>query len=432
MAVELLIILLLVLANGLFSGAEIAVLSVRKTRLHELVEKGTSSARAVQALRKHIERFLATIQVGITVVGATAAAFGGATLAVHLEPALHRAGLGDSAPGVSLVIVVALVSFLTIVLGELVPKSLGLRYSERYALSIARPMRALSSLARPVVWLLTAASNVVLRAFGDRTSFVEARLSPDELQQLVEEASQAGSVHPRTGDIASRAFDLARLTVADVMVPRIHVDLLPRNAPPEEVRRILLEQAHSRMPVYDGEPDRVVGYVTATDLLSVALQPDLVVLEDTIRPAYFVPRTMRALDVLQGMQQRRILLAIVVDEQGALAGIVTMEDLFEELVGEIFSEHEVPPPLLVREPGGSVLVQGAMAIRDVNRELGVGLPEDAGANSIGGLCMTLAGTIPEVGAKLTAPDGSVLEVAEASTRKVKVVRLWPARALTVP
>ncbi len=429
MVSELLFIVILTIANGLFSGAEIAVLSVRKTRLRELVEKGTASARAVQSLRDHTERFLATVQVGITVIGATAAAFGGANLAARLAPALQRLGLGaTSARDLSFVIVVALVSFLTIVLGELVPKSLALRYSERYALVIARPMRAVAWLARPVVWLLTVASNLVLRIFGDRTSFTESRLSPDELQQLVEEASQSGSVHPRTGDIASRAFDLARLTVADVMVPRVQVVLLPRNAPAEEVRQILLEQGRTRMPVYDGSADHIVGYVTAKDLLSVALQPDLVVLEDTIRPAYFVPRTTPALDVLQGMQQRQSLLAIVVDELGALAGIVTMEDLFEELVGEIFSEHERPPAQFVPQADGSVLVQGGIAIRDVNRELGTNLPEDLGATSIGGLCSALAGAIPEVGRKLTAEDGSVLEVVEASPRRVKTVRLHPAKA----
>src|SRR4051812_7261094 len=297
MVPELLIILGLTIANGLFSGAEIAVLSVRKTRLRELADRNAGGARALKSLRDHTERFLATVQVGITVIGATAAAFGGVTIAAHLEPALRRAGLEASTAGeVSFAVVVALVSVLTIVLGELVPKSLALRASERFALLAGRPMQAMAWLARPVVWLLTAMSNLVLKLFGDRTSFTESRLSPEELQQLVEEASQAGSVHPRTGDIASRAFDLARLTVADVMVPRVNVVLLPRNAPVEEVRQILLEQGHTRMPVYEGTPDHVVGYVTARDLLSVALQPDLVVLEDTIRPAYFVPRTIRALD----------------------------------------------------------------------------------------------------------------------------------------
>jgi putative hemolysin len=210
------------------------------------------------------------------------------------------------------------------------------------------------------------------------------------------------------------------------MVPRINVVLLPRSAPVDEVRQILLERGHSRMPVYDGTPDDIAGYVTAKDLLSVALQPDLVVLDDTIRPAYFVPRTTPALDVLQGMQQRRILLAIVVDELGTLAGIVTMEDLFEELVGEIFSEHERAPEPLARQPDGSVLVQATAAVRDVNRELEIELPQEPGVTSIGGLCSAIAGAIPPTGAKLTAKDGSVLEVVEASSRRVKVVRLWPA------
>ncbi|MDQ3262060.1 MAG: hemolysin family protein [Myxococcota bacterium] len=425
MASELLIILLLTLANGLFAGTEIAVLSVRKTRLRQLVEEGNKGAQAVQHLRTHSERFLATVQVGITVVAATSAAFGGAAVAERLEPALRDMGLGDSAPSVALTLVVALVSFLSIVLGELVPKSLALRSSEAYALAMGRPMIALAWLMRPAVWVLTLTSNVVLKLFGDRTSFTESRLSPDELQQLVEEASRTGSVHPRTGDIASRAFDMAELTAGEVMVPRNRVVTLPRRASPEEIQRIMLEEGHSRMPVYDGQADNIVGYVVAKDLLAIALEKGLVVLEDALRPAYFVPETMRALDVMQGMQQRRTLLAVAVDEGGGFAGILTMEDLVEELVGEIFSEHETPPETIRPEEQGVFLVQATLPLRDLNRALDLSLPEDRDFTTLGGLVTSLSGKIPEVGAKLVAEDGTRLEVVDASPRRVKLVRVRP-------
>ena len=221
---EVAIILALVAANGVFAGAEIAIISLRKTRLAQLVEEGRASARAVKRLRDSPGRFLATVQVGITVGGATAAAFGGASVAERLAPTLARiTGLAHYAHQLAFALVVALVSYLTLVLGELVPKSLALRASERYALLVARPLLALSSFARPIVWLLTQSSNLFLRPFGDRTTFTEARLSVEELEQLVDEAGRAGALDEPTAEIASRALAFRDLTAGDVMVPRTEV-----------------------------------------------------------------------------------------------------------------------------------------------------------------------------------------------------------------
>lgn len=422
---ELLIILVLILANGVFSAAEIALIALRKSRLRELVERGNRRARAALALREDSERFLATVQIGVTVVGAAAAAFGGASVAQRLVDPLRRLGLGESAPQVAFLLVVGLVSYLSLVLGELVPKSLALRYSEGYGLFIAGPLRGLARLMRPIVWFLTASSNLVLRAFGDRTTFTEARLSPDELQQLVEEATRTGAVDARTGEIASRAFDLRTLRIDEVMVPRNRIVALRRQATLEEIKRVLLEEGHSRLPVYDGTIDNVVGYIIAKDLLAMTWQKELIVLEDAIRPAYFVPESKRALDVLHELQQRRLQLALVVDEQGGLAGLVTVEDLVEELVGEIFSEYEQPPELIRREPGGSFLVQGLVPIREVNRQLELELPEGAEWSTVGGLCTSLAGEIPQPPARFTLEDGTVVEVVESSPRRVRAVRLHP-------
>ncbi|MGQ0507059.1 MAG: hemolysin family protein [Myxococcaceae bacterium] len=213
------VILALILVNGILAGSEIAVVSLRRTRLKELAEGGRRAARAVQKLREQPERFLATVQIGITVVGSTAGAFGGASFAQDLEPLLARVpGLAPHAEAVALIMVISLVSYLSLVLGELVPKSLALRSAEGYALLVGRPLLALSSLARPLVWFLTASSNALLRIFGDRTNFIESRLSPEELQQLVGEASgKGGTLHPAAGKIATRALELGDLVAADVM-----------------------------------------------------------------------------------------------------------------------------------------------------------------------------------------------------------------------
>ncbi len=210
--------------NGLFSGAEIAVVALRKSRLSQLVEAGGGAARAVERLRAEPERFLATVQIGITVVGATAAAFGGATLAGELAALLAPLPiLGPYAPELALGAVVSAISALSIVLGELVPKSLALRAAERYALLAGRPLLAISQAARPVVWLLTRASNLVLRPFGDRTTFTESRVSAEELEALVDEAGQLGALDQPTAEIASRALAFRDLTAADVLVPRSRI-----------------------------------------------------------------------------------------------------------------------------------------------------------------------------------------------------------------
>jgi len=422
MGSELLIVVGLLMANGLFAGAEIAVLSVRKTRLREFIRRKDRRALAVKSLRDAPERFLATVQICMTTVGTAAAAFGGARMEHSLGPAMASIGLGA---GASLAVVIIFVTFLELVIGELVPKSLALRYSDRYSFFVARPLLVLSSVMRPLVWVLTLVSNFFLRFFGDRTTFSEARLSRDELQQLVEEAAKTGSVDPRASEIASRALGFGEVTVAEVMVPRNRVAALRRGSPPEEIQRAILEEGHSRMPVYDNNIDNIVGYVVARDVLALAWEKGLVVLEDILRPAHKVPESTRALDLLREMQRRRTQMAIVVDDNGGLSGLVTTEDLIEELVGDIMSEDDVPEQYFTREPGGTILVQGWAAVRKVNRDLHLDLPVGKDRTTIAGLCMSLAQAIPQAGEKLTTDNGTVLEVIEASPRRVRRVRIHP-------
>ena len=422
MGTAILIVLAFLVGNGLFAGAEIAVLSVRQTRLREFIRRKDKRAAAVKRLRDHPERFLATVQVCITTFGTAASVFGGAELEPMLASQLHEIGLGH---GAALVLVVVLIVYLELVVGELVPKSLALRYSDRYSFIAGRPLLVISQFLRPVVWTLTAASNLLLRFFGDKTTFTEARLSRDELQQLVEEAAKTGSVDPRASEIASRALGFGEVTVAEVMVPRNRVVALRRGAPSEEVQRVILEEGHSRMPVFDGSIDNIVGYVVARDVLALAWEKGLLVLEDILRPPHKVPEGTRALDLLRELQRRRTQMALVVDDNGGLSGLVTAEDLIEELVGDIMSEDDVPEQYFVREPQGTLLVQGWAAVRKVNRDLHLDLPVGKDRTTIAGLCMSLAQAIPQAGERLTTDNGTVLEVIEASPRRVRRVRIHP-------
>ncbi len=413
------------MANGIFSAAEISILSIRKTRLAELVEAGSGSAKAAQALRNKPVRFLATVQIGITVIGATAAAYGGADLARDLTPYLHRWGMPNPHAW-AFVIVIAGVSYLSLVLGELIPKSLALRHAEGYGLFIARPVGWLSVLTRPLTWFLTGSSNVILKLFGDSTDFAEAKLSPDELQALVEEASKKGSLDPRIGDIASRAIDFGGLQVVEVMVPRSQIVALSVKSNAAELLRMVSEEGHSRYPVYDGTLDSVVGYVMAKDVIALSAAPELIILQDVLRPVWVVPETRRAIDVLKEMQRRHTQMAVIANEHGSVTGLVTLEDLVEELVGDIFGEKQEASQDIQREAGGTALVVGTTPVREVNRVLGLSLPERDDYSTVAGMCVVHAGWIPPVGAKLRVEDGTELEIVDSSPRRVRLVRLRPA------
>ena len=429
---EIGILLALIAVNGLLSGAEIAVVSVRPARLDALTEEGRRGAAALRKLRHDPERFLATVQVGITLVGAATAAFGAASFAEDLAPVLANVSwIGEHAHEVALVLIVVAISYLSLVLGELCPKSLALRHSESYALLVAPPLLGLAAAARPVVWFLTASSNLVLKPFRDKTNFIESKISLEEIRRMVEDAGESGSVDPDVSEIAARALEFSSLTAEDVMVHRRYVVGLPKSATEAEIKRVVLEIGHRRVPVYEGSLDNVVGYVSWRDVMTRAWGTEPVTLEGIVRPCYFVPGSKPAVDLLREMQEKRIHLAIAVDEHGGTSGILTLEDLLEELVGEIVSEHDpVPTELLRRDADGSYVVQGSANVRDVNRELEIELPGEEEVNTIAGLCLVLNdGHLPMKGERLDAGGGVEVEVLETSARRVRSVRLrLPDRA----
>jgi len=424
---EIFVILGLLVLHGFVAGSEIAVVSLRKTRLRQLVEAGKASALAVDAVRKNPERFLATVQIFITVVGTIIASRGVPTIELLVAPGLSTIGVpvGYATP-IAYAFAVGLIGYLELVVGELVPKSLALRASEPYALLVGRPLLAFSWLMRPAVWFLEGSSNLFLRIFGDKTSFIESRLSPEELTQLLEEAGRTGSLDARSSDIAVRAIELDSLTGADVMVPRNRVSVVEKSAGIDDLKRMIQQRGHQRYPVHEegGSADEVVGYLATKDLLAAWLSNEPLSIDELIRPATFFPESMKATAILKEMQSARVQLAIIVDERGGMAGILTMEDLLEELVGEIWSEDDRAQPSPVRKTkDGSAIVLGSVPIRDVNRALDLGLPEGDLWTTLAGYCIALAGRIPESGARLEAVDGTILEILESTPRRIRSVRV---------
>ena len=410
---EILVVLALVAANGLFAGAEIAVLTVRRTRIAELVEEERAGAAALSALRADPESFLATVQIGITVVGAAAAAFGGATLAAPLAAGFGALGVPvEVADDVALGLVVVVVSFLSLVAGELVPKSLAMRFAEGYALAIARPLSLLARLGRPVVRFLTACSNLILRLFGDRTSFTEARLSREELQTLVEETAMTGALDPRG------------LKVGTVMTPRTAVVAIPVTAGPREIQDLFSRSPFERFPVHEGSLDTARGYVLGRDVLLRLLEGSPGPLEGLVHEAPFFPESAEAVAVLRDLQKLHVSMGFVVDELGAFTGLVTFEDLVEEVVGEILHE-KATAAVPYRSEGEAIwAVEGGAGVRDVNRALDLELPEDPAYATIAGLVLHRLGRIPRPGESLVDQEsGLKIEVVESTARHVSRVRL---------
>ncbi len=426
-ATEIAVLLALVLVNGLLAGAEIAVVTVRASRIDELVENGRRGARALKRLRERPERFFATVQTGITVFGVTAGAFGGARFGDDLAQVLARSELlAPYAGPVAYTLVVALVTYLSLILGELVPKSLALRASEPYSLIVARPLTALEKALTPAVWLLTASSNAVLRLFGDRTDFLETRVSLDEIRSMVDEAREGGSLDPGAGLIASRALDLSELTAYDVMVHRRYVRALPIDADETALRKELVESGHRRLPVYDGSIDNVVGYISWRDVVERVWSGKSAVPRELVRDVRPVPEAAPAAPLLREMLHSREHLVVVVDEHGGLAGIVTLEDILEELVGEIESEHATSAHRFQRLPDGSTRLRGDLTLRDVDRELGTSLERDSDAHTVSGLVVQLAGDrIPRAGEVFETAGGARLEIHDASPRRVRLVAVLP-------
>lgn len=422
--IDLLILMLLILLGGVLAGAEMALVTARRGRLEQRAEEGSVRARAALQLRRHPERFLASVQVGITLLGAIAAAFGGSSLAGHLEAILRDVGLGDASSEVAFAVVVAGITYLSVVFGELVPKSLALRFADGYALLIARPMLVIGWIVQPVAWVLTASSNLVLRLFGDRTNFVEGKLSRDDLEHMVEEASTQGGIDASTGRLMSRAIEFSQLRVQDIMVPRRFVASVPHDADAQALRSVMLDQGHRRVPVHETSIDRITGYVLREDVLRCLWDgrtPDIAALR---REPYFVPEVMPAERALRELQTRRLHLAIVVDEHGGTAGLLTLEDLVEELVGEIFHEHDAKTSPIQREAEGVYRLQGSLPLRDVWRELQVELPEHGEGRTVSGLLVALAGDrVPVAGERFPVGEGLELEVVDASQRRVRIARL---------
>ncbi|HYI21535.1 MAG TPA: hemolysin family protein [Candidatus Limnocylindrales bacterium] len=416
---ELLIIALLIVLNGLFVAAEYSLIRVRRTRIEQLAEEGNRSARRVNRLVSQPGRFLAVIQIGVTFVGFLAAAFAGASIVADLERFL--AGIPFIAPQagvIALLVVTALVSLFTIVFGELVPKAVALAHAERLAFIFAAPIDVLGRVLAPLVWLLTTITDAITRLFGISDQQQE-RFSPEELMILVERGSEQGVIEAEEQQMIGAVLELGQQRVHEVMVPRIDIKALPVTSSLDEITEMIVSEGHSRIPIYDETVDNVVGILYAKDLLPFFARGDKPEIRTLLRPPLFVPESITVDDLLHNFQRRKVHLAIVLDEYGGTAGLVTIEDLIEEIVGEIQDEYDTEEPMIEPISDVEARVDGRASVDDLTEHFGVELDgEDREQyDTVGGLVYHEIGGVPTVGDTVEV-DGLTLTVESTDGRRV--------------
>ncbi|MBP1690826.1 MAG: hypothetical protein H6Q32_178 [Bacteroidetes bacterium] len=418
-------ILLLILLVGFFSAAEVAVLSTRKSRMQELADEGNVSASTILAFLNDPEHFLATIHVGNIFSLILASVLGGILGFQVLVPALEQSAtpwIVNGSNWISLVLIVMTIGSAVVVIGELVPKSLALRSAERVALALAGPLRVFSTLFRYPARFLAFASNLVLRPFKDKTSFTESRISEEEFKLMLEEGTKSGVIDRTEHQLISSIFEFTDTTVKEIMVPRPDVVALNVDTPRDAIVRVVLEEGYSRMPVYRETIDHILGIVYSKDLLGLIEYRNVFVLQDVLRPPYFVPDSMKISQLMRELQKRRLHLAVVTDEFGGTEGIITMEDIIEEIVGEIHDEYDEEIKDIELATDGSYLVNGRLPISDFNERFRCDIPESAGYDTVSGLLYKLTGRIPELHEEIVHKQLQ-FTIVRKSQRRIRLVRV---------
>lgn len=418
---ELFLILALILANGFFSGAEMAIVASRRGRLRQLADGGDTAAAKALELAASPDRFLPTVQIGITLVGTLAAAYGGDRVVSDLAEwirATAPARLASMADTIALTLFVVLLSYFTLVLGELVPKRLALRSAEPIARIVAPAMLALATIAKPLVWLMGVSTSSVLYLLGAHRQQGPS-VSVDDIEHLLETGRAEGVLEAVEQAVATEALRLGERTVRDIMRPRIDIDALDIATPSEQVLGAIAMAGYSRLPVYDGSLDHILGYLSIKDVLRQNWMGWPIELRKLLHRPLFVPESMTLDRLLELFQKERNQLGIVLDEYGGTEGLVTLEDILEELVGEIHDEHRsTSTQECVEREDGSCLVDGSMPIDDFEDRFGIkSASESRDYSTTAGLVLSLLERIPAVGDTLTW-RGLAIEVVDMDGRRI--------------
>jgi putative hemolysin len=418
---------ILILCNGFFAAAEIAMISARRSRVLQLAGTGDVRARHVLSLQDDPDRFLATVQVGVTFVGTLASAVGGAAAIRALSPLIREIPvplLRTIAEPAALAIVVVAITYTTLILGELVPKSLALRHAVGLALSVSGPLDRLASVGAPLVRLLTASTRYVLRILGQKEVVERTFISEEEVKHMVQQGRAQGVFDQTEQELIHSVFEFTEASVKDVMIPRPRIQAIDINMPVDEALAHIVETGKSRYPVYRNSLDDVQGILYDKDLFRLLAEKKPIALAQVVRPAFFTPETTRVSRLLKSMQRRRMPMALVVDEYGGLEGLVTIEDLIEEIVGEIEDETDREDQAVRKLRDGSYIVDASVNIHDLADQHQLVFPESSEYETLAGFVSTQLQRMPR-GGEIVNYEGWRLTVVDMDGRRIARVKIEP-------
>ena len=423
--IAIVVVLLLIVLNGIFALSEMAIVSSRKARLESMAEQGSRGARTALGLLADPSRFLATVQIGITLVGIVAGAFSGSELAGPFGAILERIpGVAPNGTAIALVLVVAFVTYLSLIVGELVPKRLALTHPERIAALIAGPMQMLSLVAAPAVWLLRHSTEAALRLLG-LTASRDTVLTEEEVKSLIAEGTRAGIFAPEERRMINGVLRLADRSVRAVMTPRGEIAWVDKAADRDALVNAVAATRHTQLLVCEGTVDAPVGLLTTRDLLAATLSGDPIDIAGMMLPVQFVPEQTAVLRLIDIFRRARTRFAVVVDEYGVTVGVVTATDILESIAGELPEIGDAEEPAIVRRPDGSLLVDGLLPIDDfedaIHRK---GLGAEGDFATVAGFMLERLGRLPTAGDHV-AIDGFTLEVIDMDERRIDKVLVTP-------
>ncbi len=424
---ELVLIAVLILANGFFAASEYALISARKSKIAHLAQKGSNAARLVKRLQASPDGFVAAIQVGITLVGTLASVVGGATLVRVLNQflsSLEIEFISRLSGSISIGVVVVGIAFLTLVIGELVPKRLALQHSSKISLAVARPIEIFMWLAFIPVKILTFSNRLVLRLLGQHDRNITGQITEDEIVQIIAEGRKSGEFSQEEQDLVQSIFEFTETTVHKVMTPRTDISAVNIDWTTEEALEIITIEGFSRYPVYRDSIDNIIGLIYTRDIINIFQSKNVVILNDILRTPFFVPDSKSISELMRDFQRLQIHMAIVLDEFGGTAGVVTLEDILEEIVGEIQDEYDVEETEYKMLPDGSMIVSSRMDVDDFNKIMGTNLPEDL-ADTIGGFIYTHLGEIPNTNQEIDY-DGVIFKVIEKTGHRIEKIQVVKA------
>ena len=428
---ELFLIFLLILLNGFFAASEISLISLRKSRVRHLVKSGNPKAKKIQKLQEEPERFLATIQAGVTLIGTLAATLGGVIAIERIKPIFDSMPIDffqKAAEPLAVGLVVSMITYLTLVFGELVPKSLAIRYSEKIAFATSTPVDILSRLFRWILRMLTISNNFVLRLITSAEHQETFHISEDEVKYLIREGRKTGVFEPSEEDLIHSVFKFTDTVVKEVMVPRTEIVAVESGTDIDTILGLMNTKGFSRLPVYSETIDNVIGVVYLKDILSLHITNKPFQLEAVLRKPYIVPPNKNVSVLLKEMRERRIHLALVGDEYGGTDGLVTMEDLIEEIVGDIRDEQEKELREIEEISANRYVVDGRTDIGKLNERLAAKLPEDE-FETVGGFVLGLFGRLPAEGDQIRFDNllFTVLRLRKNRIARIRILKYTPEK-----